>query len=75
MFSYRYVKIRKFIEKQNNSSLFIRDFDSYAAQVTLIFLTGSFSFMPVSSLCLAMSQNDKDLNLAFLHRNSSPFIL
>lgn len=53
----------------------MRVFGNYAVQVALIFLTGSFSFIPVSSLCLAMSQNDKDLSLAFLHRNGSPFIL
>lgn len=75
MFFYRYIKIRKFIEKQNNSSLFIRVFDNYTVQVALIFLACSFPFIPVSSLCLAMAQNDKDSSLAFLHRNGSPFIL
>lgn len=47
----------------------------YITIIVLTFEEHSFPFIPVSSLCLAMAQNDKDSSLAFLHRNGSPFIL
>ena len=53
----------------------MRVFGNYAAQVALIFLAPLFPFIPLSCLCFVTAQNDKNLNLAFLHRNGSPFIL